>query len=245
VYRPATAVVLQLLLAALGIVHAPRGSQAAEAPYTPSTTAARVRALRSDLEAYMARGMQAFDVPGLAIGLVAGDTLVYAKGFGVRSKVGGVPVATRTLFQIGSTTKALLATPLTIMVDRGKLRWAERRVDLDADFQCKDPWGTREFRVFDLLAPRSGLPPYVHDMLGLDEATLLRFLRHVEPVSSRRSTFAYTTMTHLLTGRLVAKAASVADDDRGRQQELLAPLSMQDSSYTAAAIQAAANPAEG
>ena len=50
--------------------------------------------------------MKAFDVPGLAIGIATGDKLVYAKGFGVRSEEGGVPVDTRTIFQIGSTTKA-------------------------------------------------------------------------------------------------------------------------------------------
>ena len=249
VYRHATAVLLQLLLAALCIVNAPRGSQAAEALQTPSTMEERVRAFLPDLEAYIARGMQAFDVPGLAIGLVADDKLVYAKGFGVRSKAGGVPVDTRTIFQIGSTTKAFLATTLAIMVDRGKLRWDDRIVDLEADFQFKDPWVTREFRVFDLLAQRSGLPPYVNDMLGmlvgLDEAALIRSLRHVEPVSSFRSTFAYTNITHLLAGRIVANAAGAADGDRVLQQELLDPLSMQDSSYTAEAIQAAANHAEG
>src|SRR4030095_7965133 len=149
VYRHATAVVLQLLMAALCIVNAPRGLQAAEATQTPSTMEERVRVLLPDLEAYVARGMQAFDVPGLAIGMVAGDKLVYAKGFGVCSKTGGVPVDTRTIFQIGSTTKAFLATTLAIMVDRGTLRWDDRLVDLDADFQFKDPWVTREFRVFD------------------------------------------------------------------------------------------------
>ena len=248
VYCHATAVLLQLLLAVLCIVNVPRGLQAAAATPTPSPMAERVRALLPDLEAYIARGMQAFDVPGLAIGIVAGDKLVYAKGFGVRSKAGGVPVDTRTIFQIGSTTKAFLATTLAIMVDRGKLRWDDRIVDLDAEFQLKDPWVTREFRVFDLLAQRSGLPPYVNDMLGilgLDEATLIRSLRHVEPVSSFRSTFAYTNITHLLAGRIVAKAAGAADGDRVLQQELLDPLSMQDSSYTAEAIQAAANHAEG
>jgi CubicO group peptidase (beta-lactamase class C family) len=235
-------------MAALCIVNSPSGLQAAEATQTPSTMAERVRALLPDLEAYIASGMQAFDVPGLAIGIVAGDTLVYAKGFGVRSKAGGVPVDTRTIFQIGSTTKAFLATTLAIMVDRGKLRWDDRIVDLDADFQFKDPWVTREFRVFDLLAQRSGLPPYVNDMLGmlgLDEATLIRSLRHVEPVSSFRSTFAYTNITHLLAGRIVAKAAGAADGDRVLRQELLDPLGMQDSSYTAEAIQAAANHADG
>jgi CubicO group peptidase (beta-lactamase class C family) len=248
VYRHTPAVLLPLLIAVLGMVNAPRGSQAAAVPPTHVTLEERVQALLPDLEAYVARGMQAFDVPGLALGIVAGDTLVYAKGFGVRSKAGGVPVDTRTIFQIGSTTKAFLATTLAIMVDRGTLRWDDRIVDLDADFQFKDPWVTRKFRVFDLLAQRSGLPPYVNDMLGLlgfDEATLIRSLRHVEPVSSFRATFAYTNITHLLAGRIVAQAASAADGDRVLQQELLDPLRMQDSSYTAAAIQAAANHAEG
>ena len=158
-----------------------------------------------------------------------------------------MPVDTRTIFQIGSTTKAFLATTLAIMVDRGKLRWDDRVVDLYPDFQIKDPWVTREFRVFDLLAQRSGLPPYANDMLGMlgfDEAALIRSLRYVEPISSFRSTFAYTNITHLLAGRIVAKAAGAADWDTVLQQELLDPLGMKDSSYTAEAIEAAANHAE-
>jgi CubicO group peptidase (beta-lactamase class C family) len=83
--------------------------------------------------------MKGFDVPGLAIGVVAGDKLVYAKGFGVRSrKSAGLPVDTRTVFQIGSTSKAFLAATEAIMVDRGKLRWDDRVVDLDPEFQLKD-----------------------------------------------------------------------------------------------------------
>ena len=69
VYRHATAVLLQLLMAALCLVNAPSGLQAAEAPHTSSPMEERVRALLPDLEAYIARGMQAFDVPGLAIGV--------------------------------------------------------------------------------------------------------------------------------------------------------------------------------
>jgi Beta-lactamase/Domain of unknown function (DUF3471) len=74
---------------------------------------------------------------------------------------------------------------------------------------------------------------------------LIRSLRHVEPVSSFRSTFAYTNITHLLAGRIVAKAAGAADGDTVVRQELLDPLGMKDSSYTAAAIEAATNHAAG
>src|SRR5262245_15615785 len=90
--------------------------------------AARVSALIPDLEAYVQRGMKAYDAPGVAIGIVTGDSLVYAKGFGVRSKSGGAPVDTRTVFQIGSVTKGFLATTMAILVDRGKLKWDDRVV---------------------------------------------------------------------------------------------------------------------
>ncbi len=223
-------------------------ARASEPSTTAVATADRIQALIPDLEAYATRGMKAFDVPGLAIGIVAGDRLVYAKGFGVRSKGGGQPVGARTIFQIGSNTKAFLATSEAIMVDRGKLNWNDRVVDLYPAFQMKDPWVTREFRVFDLLAQRSGLPPLANDMLamaGFDEAALIGSLRQVEPVSSFRTTFAYTNITHVLASRIVAQAAGAPDWNLVLQKELLDPLGMKDSTYTAEAIGRAADHANG
>jgi CubicO group peptidase (beta-lactamase class C family) len=223
------------------------GSVSRAAEPDPSVES-RVQAAIPEIEAYIADGMKAFDVPGLAIGIVANDKLIYAKGFGVRSKSGGQLVNSRTVFQIGSTTKAFLAATIAIMVDRGKLHWNDRVVDLDPGFQLKDPWVTREFRVHDLLAQRSGLPPYANDalgILGLDRDALIRSLRYVEPVSSFRSTFAYTNITHILAGRIEAKAMGASDWNAVLQQELLEPLGMKDSSYTAAAIEAAPDHATG
>jgi CubicO group peptidase (beta-lactamase class C family) len=187
-----------LIIAALISFNPDNVTRAAEPPKTGAVLEDRVQALIPDIEAYIATGMTGFDVPGLAIGIVAGDKLVYAKGFGVRSKSSGLPVDTRTIFQIGSTTKAFLAATEAIMVDRGKLQWDDRVVDLDPEFRLKDPWATREFRVFDLLAQRSGLPPLANDMLAMldfNEAELVRSLRNVEPVSSFRTAFAYTNIT--------------------------------------------------
>lgn len=240
----------RLLLVALFAITLLAGpSVAVQAPEPADLIEQRVQALIPALEKYVASGMRDFDVPGAAIGIVVGDKLVYAKGFGVRAKDGRAPVDSRTVFQVGSTTKAFLATTMAIAVDRGKLRWDDRVTDLDADFQLKDPWVTREFRVFDLLAQRSGLPPSANDVLGFlygfDETSMIRSLRHVEPVSSFRSTFAYTNVTHMLAGRIVAKAEGAAHWNDVLQKELLDPLGMKSSSYSAAAINVAANHAQG
>ncbi|WP_161790488.1 serine hydrolase [Inquilinus limosus] len=232
-------------LALLALAVAGPAARAAEGE-TPMDM--RIQALQPELASYVTAGMKAFDTPGLAIGIVSGDRLVYARGFGVRSKTKGGEVGTRTVFQIGSTTKAFLAATLAIAVDRGRLRWDDRIVDLDPEFRLKDPWVTREFRVFDLLAQRSGLPPYANDslgILGLDEAALIQSLRNVEPVSSFRSTFAYTNITHLLAGRIVARGEGAADWNAVLRQDLLEPLGMAETSTTAEAIEAAPDHTQG
>jgi CubicO group peptidase (beta-lactamase class C family) len=203
--------------------------------------AARVEALVPGLEAYVARGMQMFDVPGVAVGIVHGDRLVYGKGFGAGRK-GGEPVGTDSVFQIGSTTKAFLAATLAIAVDRGKIGWVDRVVDLFPEFQLEDPWVTREFRVTDLMAQRSGLPPYANDMvgyLGFDQTAMIRSLRHVEPTSSFRNSFSYTNITHVLAERIVARRLGAADWPTVVAGEIFGPLGMKDSSLTAEAIEGA------
>jgi CubicO group peptidase (beta-lactamase class C family) len=153
-YRVLVVFLLFLTIVALTTVNLPDIATAAEPSKTEAAIEDRVKAVIPEIEAYTASGMKGFDVPGLALGIVVGDKLVYARGFGVRSKAGGAPVDTRPVFQIGSNAKAFLTTTMAIMVDRGKLRWDDRVVDLEPEFQLKDPWVTREFRVFLLACAR-------------------------------------------------------------------------------------------
>jgi len=249
VYRRVLVVFLSSLIIVVALtLNLPNTAKAEEPSKTKATIEGRVQELIPDIEAYITSGMKGFDIPGLAIGIIANNRLIYAKGFGVRSKSNGLPVDTRTVFQIASTTKALLTATMAIMVDRGKLRWDDRVVDLYPEFRLKDPWVTRDFRVFDLPAQRSGLPPLVNDilvMLNFKEPEMIRSLGHVEPVSSFRTTFAYTNITHLLAARIVAKATGAPDWNAVLQKELLDPLGMKDSTYTAEAIEAAPNHAKG
>ncbi len=208
----------------------------------------RIQGIIPALETYISEGMKDYDVPGLAIGIVAGDKLAYAKGFGVRSKSGGQPVGPATVFQIGSISKSFLSATMAIAVDRGKLHWDDRLIDLVFDFQLKDPWVTREFRVFDIMAQRSGLPESVNDILGyigFDADAMVRSLQFVDALASFRSAYTYTNITHIIAGRIVARAEGAKDWGSVLHSELLDPLGMKSTSYTRAAIEAAPDHAEG
>src|SRR5262250_1007067 len=77
----------------------------------------------TDLDAYVARVLKTFDVPGLSVAIVKDGKVVLAKGYGVRKLGEATPVDENTLFAIGSNTKAFTAAALATLVDGGKIHW--------------------------------------------------------------------------------------------------------------------------
>ncbi|MGH7101196.1 MAG: serine hydrolase, partial [Acetobacteraceae bacterium] len=211
-------------------------------------TVASVRAILPDLEHTVRKGMADWHVPGVAMGVVVGDQVLLSAGYGVRNSTGAEPVDARTMFQIGSTTKAFCAATEAIMVDQGRMDWPDRVIDHDPDFRMFDPWVTREFRIFDLLAQRSGLRPYVFDLMwafGFGAEARVAALRHAEPVTSFRTAFAYQNILHLVAGRIVARAAGAKDWPEALHRLILAPLGMSETNTSIAALKSAANHATG
>jgi CubicO group peptidase (beta-lactamase class C family) len=230
------------LLAGLAAMSA-SGRGAAQTP-----TQASIEALLPEFEAQVAAGMKAFSVPGVAIGIVHDDRLIYAKGFGVRALGRPEPVTPETLFQIGSTSKAFLAATLAQAVDAGRLSWNDPVIEHLPAFQLADPWVTRDFRLLDLAAQRSGLTPYVNDgltLLGFDKETLIRSLRVAPQTGIFRSDFRYLNIPHVVGGEIVAKANGAPSWFAALKASLLDPLGMAATSATAEAIMAAANHATG
>jgi CubicO group peptidase (beta-lactamase class C family) len=209
---------------------------------------AAIEALLPEFEKQVAEGMKAFSVPGVAVGIVHDDKLIYAKGFGVRELGKPDQVTPETIFQVGSTTKAFFATTLAQAVDADRLDWNDPVIDHVPDFQLADPWVTRDFRVLDLAAQRSGLTAYVNDaltMLGYDKQTLIRSLRVAPQLGLFRSDFRYLNIPHIVGGEIVAKVNAVPSWFDSLKTSLLTPLGMRATTATAEAIAAAPNHALG
>jgi CubicO group peptidase (beta-lactamase class C family) len=65
--------------------------------------------------------MQEWKLPGLAIAIVKDGNVIFSQGFGKRNIAQDLDVTPKTLFAIGSCTKAFTATAMGILVDEGKL----------------------------------------------------------------------------------------------------------------------------
>lgn len=89
---------------------------------------------------YVNRALREFEHPGLALAIVKNDSVVYAKGFGVRKLGDPAPVDPHTLFAIGSSSKAFTGLAMAMLVDSGKVRWDEPMATYLPGFQLSEPY---------------------------------------------------------------------------------------------------------
>ncbi|MCX5712424.1 MAG: serine hydrolase, partial [Candidatus Omnitrophica bacterium] len=198
-----------------------------------------------DIEAYAQKGMRDWQIPGMAIAIVQGDEVIFSKGFGIKDINSKAPVTEDTIFQIGSTSKAFTTTLMAMLQDAGKFKWEEPVVNYLPDFMLYDPWVTREFQVWDLMAQHSGLPGYSADsviMCGFDRAYVRSILRYIKPVSSFRAKYAYQNHLFLVAAELLEKLSGKTWEDNVRER-IFAPLGMTNSSVDMDSFQRSGNAA--
>src|SRR5712692_10552116 len=174
--------------------------------------------LPRDFDAYVARTMKQFAVPGLAIAVVKDGRIVLAKGYGVRRLGDTARVDERTLFGIASNTKAFTATAIGLLVEEGKLQWDAPVVNYVPWFQMYDPFVTRELTIRDLLVHRSGLGLGAGDLLWWPSSTydrkeVARRLRYIKPATSFRSAYAYDNVLYLVAGEVIEAVSGQSWED--------------------------------
>lgn len=171
-----------------------------------------------DLDSYVERVRQQFDVPGIAVAVVKGGRVVTAKGYGVRTIGAAQRVDAQTLFGIASNTKAFTATAVGILVEEGKLEWDAPVVRYLPWFQLSDPYVTRELTVRDLLVHRSGLGLGAGDLLWwppstYDRKEIARRLRYIPLATSFRSAYAYDNVLYTVAGELIEAISGQSWED--------------------------------
>src|SRR5688572_15379682 len=128
----------------LALLQGPAAAMAQEAPL-------------QGIDDYINKALKDWEVPGLAIAVVKNDKVLFARGYGVKKVGDAAPVSEKTLFAIGSSSKAFTAAALGMLVDESKVKWDEPATRYLPGLQLFDPYATRELSVRDLLSHRSGL----------------------------------------------------------------------------------------
>lgn len=188
-------------------------------------------------DAAVAKGVEDWRVTGLAVAVVKDGAVVFSKGYGVRELGNPGPVGGSTLFAVGSTTKAMTAALLGMLVDEQKLAWDDAVTKHLPWFQLHDPYVTREITVRDLLTHRAGLGNA--DFLWYGQATppvdILRRVRLLPPAYSLRASFIYQNVMYAAAGAVVEAVGGRPWAEQMRTR-IFEPLGMTDTIATAASL---------
>ncbi|MEZ4585731.1 MAG: serine hydrolase [Gemmatimonadales bacterium] len=184
----------------------------------------------TDFERYVRAGMEAWEVPGLAVAVVRGDEITFMGGFGLRELGKPDRVDVHTRFAIGSITKTFTATLVGMLADDGLLDIDRSVSEALPGFVLRDPYVTREVTLRDLLSHRTGVAG--GDLLwasgDLTRDEIVHRLRFLPQTWSLRSRFDYSNVMVIAAGQAVAAVSGRSWDEVVRQR-LLGPLGMTES----------------
>lgn len=179
----AKGIVLAILLAA--------GSGASAAPVL---TRADVERAISQFKPVIAHALQDSGLPGLAVGVVFEDEVLWIGTYGVREVGNPAPIDRDSLFQLASISKPIGSTLIARLVGEGRVSWEDRMIDYSPDFKLADDWTSRHVTLADLYSHRSGLPDHAGEELeefGYTQQQIVERLR-LEPLQAFRAGFEYT-----------------------------------------------------
>lgn len=167
--------------------------------------------LSQQLDEMVRQGIADWQVPALAVAVVKDQEVLFMKTYGENELGKGEQANDQTMFMMGSTTKALTAMALAMLIDEGKLNWEDKVIDYLPEFRLKDPYVTRELTIRDLLTHRSGMGNT--DFLWIGDASteeILHKMRLIDPQYSFRGGYTYQNIMYVVAGEVVEKLSGMS-----------------------------------
>lgn len=189
------------------------------------------------LDAVLEEIMARWGIPGLGVGIVAGDEIVYAKGLGVQSLDTATPVSPGSVFCVASITKCFVATAVMQLVEQGKICLDAPLIQYLPYFKLDDE-RYPSITIRQMLSHTSGMPDMEeseYDQLvahpEYDEGAAERYIRGLSPrkmAATPGERFLYSNIAYNVLGGVIS-AVSGQTFEAYMKEHVLLPAGMTDS----------------
>src|SRR5712671_3221862 len=184
-------------------------------------------------DSYMAQILKDWNSPGIGVGIVINDKLVFAKGYGYRDYEKKLPFTPATLCQIASNSKLFTAVAAGMLVEEGKLGWDKPVRESVPTIQFYSDQLNNNVTLRDMLSHRTGVTR--HDLIWfkspLTRKELFERLKYLEPQEPMRQTFLYNNLMFSAVGYMI-ELQSGKTWEQFVSDRILQPLEMQSTGYT-------------
>jgi CubicO group peptidase (beta-lactamase class C family) len=182
---------------------------------------------------YMAKVLKDWNGPGIGVGIVVGDKLVFAKGYGYRDYEKKLPFTPGTVCPIASNTKLFTAVASGMLVDEGKLTWDKPVRESVPSIRFYNEQLNNSVTLRDMLSHRTGITR--HDTIwyksDFTRKELFDRLKYLEPQEPMRETFLYNNLMYAAAGYMIELQSGKPWEQFVRDR-ILNPLEMKSTGYT-------------
>jgi len=184
---------------------------------------------------YMAKVLKDWNGPGIGVGIVVGDKLVFAKGYGYRDYEKKLPFTAGTVCPIASNTKLFTAVAAGMLVEEGKLTWDRPVRESVPTIRFNNETLNNTVTLRDMLSHRTGITR--HDTIwyksDFTRKELFDRLKYLEPQEPMRQAFLYNNLMFAGVGYLIELQSGKTWEQFVRDR-ILQPLDMKSTGYTIA-----------
>lgn len=182
---------------------------------------------------YMAKVLKDWNGPGVGVGIVAGDKLVFAKGYGYRDYEKKLPFTPATVCPIASNTKLFTAVSAGMLVEEGKLTWDQPVRESVPSIRFYNEQLNNSVTLRDMLSHRTGITR--HDTIwyksDFTRKELFDRLKYLEPQEPMRQTFLYNNLMFAAVGYMIELQSGKTWEQFVRDR-ILDPLDMKATGYS-------------
>jgi len=186
-------------------------------------------------DAYLAKTLKDWNAPGVGVGIVVNDQLVFSKGYGFRDYEKKLPYTPATMSPIASNTKLFTAVAAGMLVQEGKLTWDKPVRDSVPSIRFYNDQLNNTVTLRDMLSHRTGITR--HDTIwyksDFTRKQLFEKLVYLEPEEPMRQTFLYNNLMFAAVGYLI-ELQSGKTWEQFVKERILDPLEMSSTSYAIA-----------
>jgi CubicO group peptidase (beta-lactamase class C family) len=188
-------------------------------------------------DAFMEKTLKDWNAPGIGVGIVVGDKLVFAKGYGYRDYEKKLPITLQTMFPIASNTKLFTAVAAGFLVEEGKLAWDRPIKESVPSIEFYNSYLNNTITLRDMLAHRTGITRHDSIWYKSEYSTkeLFERLKYLDPKETPRQIFLYNNMMYAGAGYAIQLQSGKPWAEFVRDR-IFQPLEMKSTGYAIAGM---------
>lgn len=178
--------------------------------------------------------MNTYNIPGLSIGIVEGDSILYSKGYGIKDINTKNPVSRNTNFHTASISKLFTAQAIMILVQGNKISLDNKLIEIVPELKYEDE-RVENITIKSLLNHTSGLSDvsnYHWKNNNQSDNSLRDYILglNLKLLAEPHSEYNYSSLGYNILGYVIEKLTDT-NFDKFVKENILVPSKMSNSDF--------------